>query len=91
MFARSSTWSGSPEALQKWSDHAADTVRGFVPGGCPATPVSCSWSTLQAGSALTVTLWDSEAAAQATDRFAEQSRAATVEATGVELTARDEL
>lgn len=32
MFARTSTWSGSPEALQKWADHAVGTVKGFVQG-----------------------------------------------------------
>ena len=26
MFARTSTWSGSPEELQKWADHAASKV-----------------------------------------------------------------
>ena len=41
-----------------------------------------------AGTALTLTLWDSEEAAQATDRFAEQSRATTVAATGTELVGR---
>jgi hypothetical protein len=40
------------------------------------------------GTALTLTLWDSDAAAKATDQFAEQSRAATVAATGTELIAR---
>jgi hypothetical protein len=40
------------------------------------------------GTALTVTLWDSDEAAKATDQFAEQSRAATVAATGTELIAR---
>ena len=40
------------------------------------------------GTALTLTLWDSEDAANATDRFAEQSRAATVTAAGTELVAR---
>jgi hypothetical protein len=35
-----------------------------------------------------VTLWDSDEAAKATDQFAEQSRAATVAATGTELIAR---
>jgi hypothetical protein len=33
-------------------------------------------------------LWDSEDAATATDKFAEQSRTSTVAATGVELVAR---
>jgi hypothetical protein len=36
-----------------------------------------------------MTLWDSEDAASATDRFAEQSRASTVAATGTELVARE--
>jgi hypothetical protein len=40
------------------------------------------------GTALTLTLWDSEDAAQVTDQFAEQSRAATVAATGTELAER---
>ena len=39
----------------------------------------------EAGTALTLTLWDSEEAAGETDKFADQSRASTVEATGVEL------
>jgi hypothetical protein len=33
-------------------------------------------------------LWDTEEAAAATDKFAEQSRASTVAATGVELLTR---
>ena len=40
------------------------------------------------GTALTLTLWDSRSAAEATDKFAEQSRASTVAATGTELVAR---
>jgi heme-degrading monooxygenase HmoA len=87
MFARSSTWSGSAEALQKWSDHVADTVKGFVEG-LPGNAGVLFLVDHQVGTALTVTLWETEAAAQATDRFAEQSRATTVDATGVELIAR---
>ena len=40
------------------------------------------------GTALTLTLWESEAAALASDQAAEKSRASTVAATGVELLAR---
>jgi hypothetical protein len=40
------------------------------------------------GTALTLTLWDTGEHASATDQFAEQSRAATVAATGAELVAR---
>jgi hypothetical protein len=42
----------------------------------------------EAGTALTLTFWESEEAAAETDKFADQSRASTVEATGVELVAR---
>ena len=42
----------------------------------------------QAGKALTLTPWESEEAAAETDKFADQSRASTVEATGVELVDR---
>lgn len=44
MFARTSTWSGSPEALQKWVDNAVRTVRGFVEG-LPGNAGAVSWST----------------------------------------------
>ena len=30
MFARTSTWSGSPQALQKWCDNAVVKVKVFV-------------------------------------------------------------
>lgn len=42
----------------------------------------------ESGTALTLTLWDSQDAAEATDKFAEQSRASTVAATGTELVVR---
>ncbi len=87
MFARTSTWSGSPEELQKWADHAASKVKGFVeglPGNAGVTFLIDRGS----GTALTLTLWDSQDAARATDKFAEQSRASTVAATGTELVAR---
>jgi heme-degrading monooxygenase HmoA len=87
MFARTSTWSGSPEALQKWAGNAADEVMGFVQS-LPGNAGVMFLVDYDSGTALTLTLWDSEAAAQATDQFAEQSRAATVAATGTELVAR---
>lgn len=86
MFARTSTWSGSPEALQKWADHAATTVRGFV-AGLPGNTGAVFLIDRDGGTALTLTLWDSQDAARATDRFADQSRASTVAATGAELVA----
>jgi heme-degrading monooxygenase HmoA len=87
MFARTSTWSGSAEALQNWSDHAASTVRGFVEG-LPGNAGVVFLIDRDGGTALTLTLWDSQGAAEATDQFADQSRASTVAATGTELIAQ---
>jgi hypothetical protein len=70
MFARTSTWSGSAEALQKWSDHAISTVKGFVEG-LPGNAGVVFLIDRDSGTALTLTLWDSQAAAEATDQFAE--------------------
>jgi heme-degrading monooxygenase HmoA len=86
MFARTSTWSGSPEELLKWADHAASKVKGFVEG-LPGNAGVMFLIDRDSGTALTLTLWDSQDAARATDRFAEQSRASTVAATGTELVA----
>jgi heme-degrading monooxygenase HmoA len=87
MFARTSTWSGSAEALQNWSDHATSKVKSFVEG-LPGNAGVVFLIDRDSGTALTLTLWDSEQAAEATDQFAEQSRASTVAATGAELVAQ---
>lgn len=87
MFARTSTWSGSPEELQKWADHTASTVKGFVEG-LPGNAGVVFLVDRDSGTALTLTMWDSQDAASATDKFAEQSRASTVAATGAELIGR---
>jgi hypothetical protein len=87
MFARTSTWSGSPEELESWSDNAVSRVASFVKG-LPGNAGAVFLIDHDGGTALTLTLWDTEEAANATDQFAEQSRAATVAATGTELIAR---
>jgi hypothetical protein len=87
MVARTSTWSGSAEALENWSEHVRAQVSGFV-AALPGNAGGMFFVDQAAGRALTLTLWDSEEAAAATDKFAEQSRASTVEATGVELLER---
>ena len=86
MFARTSTWSGSPEVLQSWVENAERRVRGFVEG-LPGNTGVLFLIDRDSGTALTLTLWESEAAAAETDRFADQSRAATVAATGSTLVA----
>ena len=87
MVARTSTWSGSPEALDKWAEHVTDNVSGFI-AGLPGNAGGAFFVDRAGGTALTLTLWESEEAAAETDKFADQSRANTVEATGVELVDR---
>jgi hypothetical protein len=87
MVARTSTWSGSAEALDKWVAHVTGQVKGFV-AALPGNAGGAFFVDRDSGTALTLTFWDSEEVAAETDRFADQSRASTVEATGVELVSR---
>jgi heme-degrading monooxygenase HmoA len=87
MVARTSTWTGSPEALDKWEEHVKAHVSGFV-AGLPGNVGGAFLIDREAGKALTLTLWESEEAAAETDKFPDQSRASTVDATGVELDER---
>jgi hypothetical protein len=87
MVARTSTWAGSPEALDKWAEHVTTQVSGFV-AGLPGNAGGVFFINRDAGTALTLTLWETEEAAAETDKFADQSRASTIDATGVELVER---
>jgi hypothetical protein len=59
-------------------------VSGFV-AGLPGNTGGAFFINHDAGTAMTLTLWDTEEAAAETDKFADQSRASTIDATGVEL------
>jgi hypothetical protein len=86
MVARTSSWRGSPEALQRWAEHVVAHVKPFVarlPGNAGAVFLLDRNEAI----GLTLTLWESEEAALETDKNAEKSRASTVAATGVELVA----
>jgi heme-degrading monooxygenase HmoA len=87
MVARTSTWSGSPEALEKWCEHVSSQVSGFV-AELPGNAGAAFFVDRDSGTALTLTLWENEEAAAETDKFADQSRARTVDATGVDLVDR---
>ena len=84
MVARTTRWAGSPEALDRWEEHVTTRVKGFV-AGLPGNAGGAFFVDRTSGTALTLTLWETEEAAAETDRFAEQSRSSTVDATGVEL------
>jgi heme-degrading monooxygenase HmoA len=87
MHARTSSWSGSSDALESWGEHVSAHVAPFV-AGLPGNAGCVFLIDREGRSGLTLTLWESEEAALASDRNAEQSRASTVAATGVELVER---
>jgi steroid delta-isomerase-like uncharacterized protein len=87
MYARTSTWKGSPEALERWAGHVVGRVAPMV-AGLPGNTDAYFFVDRAGGSGLTLTLWESEDAARASDAAAERSRASTIAATGVELVAR---
>jgi heme-degrading monooxygenase HmoA len=88
VYARTSTWTGSREALERWAAHVNERVAPMV-AGLPGNAGAYFFVDRDGGGALTLTLWESEEAAFASDQAAEKSRASTVEATGIELLARD--
>ena len=87
MVSRTTTWSGSSDSLDKWEAHVKDQVSGFV-AKLPGNAGGMFLIDREAGTAMTLTFWDSEEAAAETDKFADQSRASTVDATGMELVER---
>ncbi len=86
MLARTSTWTGTAEALDKWAS-AVETVRSFVES-LEGNAGAFFFVDRAGGRALTLTLWTSEEAAHASDVAADQSRARTIAATGVDLLER---
>lgn len=87
MFARTSTWTGSPEALEKRADHVIDRVAPMV-RSLPGVAEAVFFLDRSGDNAMTLTLWETEEAALASDERADASRASTVAATGVELVSR---
>ena len=76
MVARTSTWKGSPEALERWAEHVNNHARLFV-ASLPGNAGAVFLIDRKEAVGLTLTLWDSEAAALVTDAGAEKSRASS--------------
>jgi steroid delta-isomerase-like uncharacterized protein len=83
MYARTTSWTGTPETLEKWAKDTVETVAPMV-AGLPGNAGAYFFIDREAGRGLTLTLWENEDAALASDATAEKSRARTVAATGVE-------
>jgi len=86
MFARTSIWTGTAEAIDRWAA-AAETVRPFVEG-LEGNAGAFFFVDRSSGRALTLTLWNTGDAARASDVAADESRARTMAATGVDLLER---
>jgi hypothetical protein len=87
MYARTSTWAGTPEALESWVRHVQEKVGPMV-ASLPDNGGAYFFVDRDQGRALTLTLWTSEGAALRSDESADKSRDSTVAATGVELLQR---
>ena len=87
MFARTSLWSGSSEILDHWAEHVSTIVKPLVASG-PGNAGYLFLLDRTNGRGMTVTLWESEDAANASDQMAEQSRASTQQTTGITLVER---
>jgi hypothetical protein len=87
MQARTSTWTGTPEALDTWADHVVTQVKPMVEGlaGNAGAYFFIDRANLRA---MTLTLWSTDESARSSDENADASRARTVAATGVELLER---
>jgi hypothetical protein len=87
MYARTSTWTGTHEAIENWVGHVGTAVAPRV-AAMPGNVDAYFFVDRGGRKALTLTMWESEEAALASDDFAERSRASTVAATGIELLER---
>ncbi len=87
MYARTSTWTGTAEALERWASHVMERVAPMV-AALPGNAGAYFFIDRAGGSGLTLTLWESEDAARASDEAAKKSRESTIAATGVELVER---
>jgi hypothetical protein len=87
MYARTSTWAGTPEALESWVHHVKEKVGPMV-ASLPDNGGAYFFVDREQGRALTLTLWTSEGAALRSDESADRSRDSTIAATGVELLQR---
>jgi hypothetical protein len=58
MYARTSTWKGTPEALESWARHVSEKVGPMV-AGLPDNGGAYFFLDRDQGRALTLTLWTS--------------------------------
>lgn len=87
MQARTSTWTGTPDALDAWAEHVLTNVKPMV-AALPGNAGAFFFIDRAGVRALTLTIWSTDDSARSSDASADASRARTVAATGVELLER---
>jgi heme-degrading monooxygenase HmoA len=84
-FARIGGWQGSSEKLDRW----VETARGRVKPNVSQQPglEAAYWLIdRESGQGLTLTIWNSKDAMEASEQFRQQSQASTSDATGARVT-----
>ena len=87
MQARTSTWTGSSEAIETWVEHVKQNVKPMV-SALPGNAGAFFLVDRPNRRALTLTIWSTDESARSSDATADASRERTVAATGVELVER---
>jgi hypothetical protein len=85
--ARTSTWTGTTEALDKWAEHVKTSVKPMV-AALPGNAGAYFFIDRANRRALTLTMWSTDESARLSDETADASRERTIAATGVELLER---
>jgi heme-degrading monooxygenase HmoA len=84
-FARIGTWQGSSEELDRWVEAARERVKPNV-SQQPGLTAAYWLMDRETGKGLTVTIWNSKHAMDASEQFRQQSQASTSDATGARVT-----
>ena len=84
MFARLGTWEGSPDELDQWVARAQQQVKPNV-SRLPGLHAAYWLLDRPAGKGMTLTIWESKEAMDASEQFRQRSQAATSDASGARV------
>jgi heme-degrading monooxygenase HmoA len=85
VFARIGTWHGSSEELGRWVARAQEHVKPNV-SQRPGLKAAYWLADRESGTGLTLTIWESRDAMEASEQFRQQSQGSTADATGARVT-----
>lgn len=85
LYARIGVWEGGPEELERWITRSREEVLPNVQRQ-PGAAGGYLFLDRAAGRALTITLWDSAAAMEASERFRQQTQGQTAAVSGAQVT-----